>query len=435
MRRDMKRGLITSLAFVVLGAGVTISASTLATEKSMAGLNLSLDKYTDAMLEEENTENSQEEVAVAKTSARTDVSVEEASSEDTADQNKAEKKDEAEDKEEAKDEVTEEEHLKLNLVYDRLGVANVKSYLNVRSKPSKNGKIVGKMTRNSGCHIYKIKDGWAKIVSGQVNGWVKASFLLKDKAAEEKAKEVATLRINVTTETLNVRFLPSTDSRIYDQISQEDEYDIAKRKLTKEWVDDYIARHCKKSDLKGIKMDDMYDDLSNWMCVRIDRERVFVSKDFVEVTYNLDRAVSIKEPSQKSGGSKGSSGSGSSDSSTSLRSSMVSFAMQYLGNRYVYGGTSLTSGTDCSGFTMRIYEHFGYSLPRTSSAQASYTRSISSSEARPGDLFFYGSGGSVSHVAMYIGNGQIIHASNERTGIKISSAYYRTPIKIGRVIG
>ena len=113
---------------------------------------------------------------------------------------------------------------------------------------------------------------------------------------------------------------------------------------------------------------------------------------------------------------------------------MVAYAKQFLGNPYVYGGTSLTNGTDCSGFVMRIYEHFGYGLPRTSSAQAGATRTISSSEAKPGDLFFYGNGSSVSHVAMYIGGGQVIHASSKRTGIKISNAFYRTPIKVGRVI-
>lgn len=112
---------------------------------------------------------------------------------------------------------------------------------------------------------------------------------------------------------------------------------------------------------------------------------------------------------------------------------MISYAMQFLGNRYVYGGTSLTSGTDCSGFTSVYSKRFCHSLPRTSGAQASATRSVSQGSERPGDLFFYGSG-HVSHVAIYIGNGQIIHASNPSDGIKISSAYYRKPIKIGRVL-
>ena len=167
----------------------------------------------------------------------------------------------------------------------------------------------------------------------------------------------------------------------------------------------------------------MVSDLENWVCITIDNEVAFVSKEFVEISFKLERGVPIDEVA--AGTSNGSSSSG--------KSSMVSYAMQFLGNRYVYGGTSLTNGTDCSGFTMRIYQHFGYSIPRTSGAQASYFRGISSSEAKPGDLFFYGSGGRVNHVAMYIGNGQVIHASNARTGIKISNAFYRSPIKVGRL--
>ena len=327
-------------------------------------------------------------------------------------------------KEQFTDEVQEDtSHLKLNLNYSRLGVANVKNYLNVRKNPSENSKIVGKMTKNSGCHIYKVKKGWAKIVSGKVRGWVKSEFLLKDEAAEKRAKKVATLRATVNTETLNVRALPTTDSRVYDQISADEEYTIGNRNITKAWLERYMAKYTKRKDLKGVTKSEMYKNLDNWVMLKIDEEKVFVSKDFIKVTYNLNRAVSIKEEKLKKG---------SDDSSSSSNYSMVDYAMQFLGNRYVWGGTSLTNGTDCSGFTMRIYEHFGYSIPRTSSAQAAYTRSVSSSDVQVGDLFFYGSG-SVSHVAMYIGNGQIIHASNARDGIKISSAYYRQPLKIGRV--
>lgn len=122
------------------------------------------------------------------------------------------------------------------------------------------------------------------------------------------------------------------------------------------------------------------------------------------------------------------------DKKTSLRKNMVSYAKKFLGNRYVYGGTSLTKGTDCSGFTMRIYQKFGYRIPRTSRAQASASKKISSREMKQGDLIFYGSGKRVSHVAMYIGNGKVIHASNRKDGIKISKWNYRTPIKIGRFI-
>ena len=167
----------------------------------------------------------------------------------------------------------------------------------------------------------------------------------------------------------------------------------------------------------------MYKQLDNWMCVRLDNERVFISKDFVDVSYQLKKAVAVEKLTENQ-----------STGVTSTRVSMVEYAKQFLGNRYVWGGTSLTNGTDCSGFTMSIYAHYGYYIPRTSGAQANYTRSVSSGDVRPGDLFFYGKGGSVNHVAMYIGNGLVIHASNERDGIKISNAYYRSPAKVARVI-
>lgn len=416
MYRKNIKWIAAAVAAIVMVAGTArIHAGTVATEKPMAGINLSLDKYSDAVLaEQEKEETTQQE---------TEVTAEQLTSKSAAATTTLETTEKSSDKKEKK----EISHLKLNLKYDRLGVAKVDSYLNVRNKPGESSKIVGKMTKNSGCNIYKINKGWAKIVSGKVKGYVKASYLVKDKQAEELAKKIANLRISVNTETLNVRYLPSTDARIYDQISEEDEYDIYKRDLTKTWLKNYISKHCKKSDLKNIDTKEMYNNLENWMCISIDNEKAFVSKDFVKVTFNLDRAVSINESGLTSKTSYDSSDS-------SNLTNLVSYAMQFLGNPYVWGGTSLTNGTDCSGFVMRIYEHFGYSLPRTSAAQAGATKTVSSGDVRPGDLFFYGSGG-VSHVAMYIGNGQIIHASNPRTGIKISSAYYRTPIKIGRVIG
>ncbi len=416
MYRKNIKWIAAAVAAIVMIAGTArIHAGTVATEKPMAGINLSLDKYSDAVLaEQEKEETAQQE---------TEVTAEQLTSKGAAAITTLESTEKSSDKKEKK----EISHLKLNLKYDRLGVAKVDSYLNVRNKPGESSKIVGKMTKNSGCNIYKVNKGWAKIVSGKVKGYVKASYLVKDQQAEELAKKIANLRISVNTETLNVRYLPSTDAGIYDQISEEDEYDIYKRDLTKTWLKKYVSKHCKKSDLRNIDTKEMYNNLENWMCISIDNEKAFVSKDFVKVTFNLDRAVSINE--------SGLASKTSSDSSDSSNlTNMVSYAMQFLGNPYVWGGTSLTNGTDCSGFVMRIYEHFGYSLPRTSAAQAGATKTVSSGDVRPGDLFFYGSGG-VSHVAMYIGNGQISHASNPRTGIKISSAYYRTPVKIGRVIG
>lgn len=391
-------------------------------EKPLAGLTLSLEKYCNVVITDIENEEKKDRKAenIQKDTSKTDKA--------TTGEAKTNSKKTTIKANSSSNNTENEEEFKLNLVYDRLGVANVHNYLNVRKSPGENSKIVGKMTKNSGCNVYKIKNGWAKIVSGKVNGWVKAEYLITDQKAETRARKVATLRATVSTETLNVRTLPTIDSAIYDQISADEEYRVAEDNITENWIKRYIAKYCSKKDLRGIDMEKMYKDAANWVMLKIDEERMFVSKDFINFTYNLNRAVTIKQPSHR--GSSGSSGSGSNQTSSSI----ADYAMQFLGNKYVWGGTSLTNGTDCSGFVMRIYEHFGYYLPRTSRAQAEATKSVSSSDVQIGDLFFYGSGSTVNHVALYIGGGQIIHASNSRDGIKISSAYYRQPLKIGRVM-
>lgn len=122
-------------------------------------------------------------------------------------------------------------------------------------------------------------------------------------------------------------------------------------------------------------------------------------------------------------------GPGSAELTSATRTAIVAYAKQFLGNPYVYGGTSLTNGADCSGFTMKIFEHFGISTGRTSRDQAANGKEIPIESVQPGDLLFYASGDYINHVALYIGGGQIIHASTSKTGIIISTAYYRTPYK------
>ena len=322
------------------------------------------------------------------------------------------------------------EEVVLNIKYDRLGIADVDKSLNVRAKASESAKIIGKMATNSACNIEKVtKSGWAKIQSGGLDGYVKAEYLIMDEEAEELAFEVGKKIATVQTTTLNARFLPSTQSGKYTLIPVDEELEVVRENISEEYVSNFIEKHFTdkktKSLIADVDREAMKSELKDWICVSIDGEKVFVAKEFVKISYDLERAVSIETESDEVNAKNGTS---------SVRLSMVSYAKQFLGNPYVYGGTSLTNGTDCSGFVMRIYEHFGYGLPRNSASQAAATRTISSSEAKPGDLFFYGYGSSVSHVAMYIGSGMVIHASTERTGIKISNAFYRTPIKVGRVI-
>ncbi len=401
-----------ALTFNVMNVPIT-NAAGLLNEVGMAGIAVSLESYAEQAVKEETTVTPQ-----SASNARTI--------------------DNTTQVEEAKE---QKEEIKLNLVYDRLGIAKVNNYLNIRKEPGEDKEIIGKLPKNAGCHIYKIENGWAEIVSGKVRGFVSADYLITDEEAEEYAKKVATKVATVTTEALKVRALPSVDSKVYDLVPMDESLEIKKEVLDKEYMETFISKQKEDSlataSMETVNKEAMMNNLDNWICITMDNDEIaFVSKEFVEVSYKLERAVSIEMEKEEKAKEQASEGSSTSTSTgvSSVRSSMVSYAMQFLGNRYVYGGTSLTNGTDCSGFTMRIYEHFGYSIPRTSSAQSSYFRGISSSEAKPGDLFFYGSGGRVSHVAMYIGNGQVIHASNKRTGIKISNAFYRSPIKVGRIL-
>lgn len=448
MRKKIITMMIAGVMCLVIVSGTSLDAAVIANETALAGIEVSLDNYY-----KDGVNNDSEKLLESETSGATNgttMTVEEgitspaAVTAEAGDDSEEEKAEEEKEKKEV-----DISSLISNMNYDRLGIAKVKNYLNVRKKPNENAKIVGKMVKNSGCHVYWVKKGWAKIKSGDVTGYVCADYLLLDEEAEEYALTVAKRVATVETTTLNVRFLPDTNSSIYTLVPEGEELTVVKRNLTEEYVTE-VMKSIKGDDkqyIQDVDKSEMMKNLDDWMCVRVDNDKVFIAKEFVSVSYQLKKAVKIKAEVEKKESSEGSSSSGSGSSSesgsssgssstsgSSVGSSMVSYAMQFLGNPYVYGGTSLTNGTDCSGFTQGIYAHFGYSIPRTSSAQAAASTTISSSELRPGDLIFYGSGSSVSHVAMYIGGGQVIHASNPSDGIKISNAFYRTPIKCGRFI-
>jgi peptidoglycan DL-endopeptidase CwlO len=271
-----------------------------------------------------------------------------------------------------------------------LGIAHVDNHLNVRKEPKENGEIVGKMPKNSGCEILSIENGWAKIKSGQVEGYVSTEFLYTGQDAKSIAEEVKTTMATVNTMTLKVRTAPSLNGNVLTLIPEGEELEVL-------------------------------EDTGEWVKIAIDDEEGFISKEYVDIAEELDKAVTMTELRY---------GEGVSD----VRIAMVAYAKKFVGNPYVWGGTSLTNGADCSGFVMSIYKNFGISLPHSSRAQAGYGTKISLSEAKPGDLVFYGNGSTINHVAIYIGGGQVVHASSARTGIKISNASYRTPLAVRRIL-
>lgn len=274
--------------------------------------------------------------------------------------------------------------------YTNIAISNVEDNLNIRAEASTDSKLVGKMRNDSACDVVEIDGEWAHVVSGEVEGYVKAEFLITGQEAVDKALELGQTMAKVMTDGLNVRKEPSTESERMTQVAS------GERLL-------------------------VLEELEEWVKVEIDGEEGYVAAEFVEVTNELKTALTITEALYGEG-------------VTDARVAICEYAKQFVGNPYVWGGVSLTRGADCSGFVLSVYKNFGVSLPHSSRAQANCGTRISTSELKPGDLIFYGSGRSINHVAMYIGNGQVVHASNSRTGIIISNAFYRSPICATRLI-
>lgn len=275
--------------------------------------------------------------------------------------------------------------------YTNLGIAHVDNHLNIREEPSESGKLVGKLSKNAACEILSIEDGWAHIKSGKVEGYCSTDYLYTGQQAIDKAKEVASLIAVVDTETLKVREEPNTECAVITLIPQDEELEVV-------------------------------EVMENgWIKFLLDDEEAYVSGDFVKVEERLEKAATLTELLY---------GQGVSD----VRVDLVQYAKQFIGNPYVWGGTSLTNGADCSGFTMSIFKKYGISLPHHAASQAQMGTKVTLAEAQPGDLVFYAKNGSINHVAIYIGGGQVVHASSPKTGIKISSVNYRTPAAVRRYL-
>lgn len=299
--------------------------------------------------------------------------------------------------------------------YDNLVIFKKSGYMNVRSTPENKGddNVIGKLTSKAAGDIIETLDGWYKIKSGTVTGYIAADpeLIATGQEAKDLAMQNATQMAIITTDVLNVRVEPNTDSKIWTQIVKDERYPVVDQQDG--WV---------QIDLGSVDTEDGSQDGD---------EKAYISTrdNNVEVRYALNEAIKFT-PAKDSSSGASSDGSGSS-TKQSRRSQLVNYALQFVGNRYVWGGTSLTNGVDCSGFTMRVMEKFGVSLPHYSGSQAQMGKKVTSATMKPGDLIFYaGSNGKVNHVAIYIGNGRIVHAASRRSGIKTSTWNYRTPVTI-----
>lgn len=312
-------------------------------------------------------------------------------------------------------------------------------YVNVRKKPNTDSKILGKIYNNCGARILeKTDNGWYKIVSGNCTGYIKAEFFEIGNGAKTYALDFGYVFANIKDTGIRVRKKPSTDAEIVQNVYHNENYVIKKFSSDGNWVKIKIGAGV--SGWISSQYADISIDMDTAITIKEEKEMIRKQKEEAErlareqaeaaqqenqnTNYDNSDNSNDGDSSNNSSDNEGSSGGGTTsygDNGSGGASSVVAYAKQFLGNPYVYGGSSLTNGTDCSGFTMSVYAHFGYGLSRSSYTQVNNGTAVSMSSLQPGDLLFYKyGGGTISHVAMYIGGGQIIHASTEETGIIIS---------------
>lgn len=301
-----------------------------------------------------------------------------------------------------------EEELFRNLV-----IAQVNRYVNIRSLPSEEGEVLGKLYDNSvGTYIAE-ENGWYLITSGTVTGYVKAEYCVTGEAAVELAREVGSRMATVNTTTLYVRTEPSIDAPRLGMVPEGEDF------LVLDETDGWIKINMEEGD--GWVSKDYVDIRTEFVEAESKaEEEARLAKEAEERRKAQEAARASQAAQQQQTQAPAQSGDYAVGEGSELGVAVAEYALQFVGNPYVYGGTSLTNGADCSGFVLSVYANFGVSLPHSAKADRSQGYAVDGIEnAQPGDLICYS-----GHVALYIGNGQIVHASNSRTGIIVSNVNY-----------
>lgn len=344
-------------------------------------------------------------------------------------------------------------------------VANIESYLNIRSEASEDAEVVGKFYNGNVGTIVEKGDEWSLVSSGNAYGYVNNDYLLFGSDAESYIENNCDQVARVEADTLNIRAEDSTDSDVVDLRDKGDALTVLGQEngWYKVAVNDEITGY--------VSGDFVYVDYVYETAVTIEEEQaaeaaraaqLAAEQEAAEAAYQeaiaaqqQTQTVTESQPAVQTTEAPATEApkpekketvestdivvkeetkateTVKQESSSTSGQAVADYAVQFVGNPYVYGGTSLTDGADCSGFVQSVYAHFGYSLSRTAASQAGDGVAVSLDSLQPGDLIFYHGYG---HVGIYIGGGQIVHASNPSSGIKISSYNYASIDSACRII-
>ena len=369
-----------------------------------------------------------------------------------------------------------------------LAFAQCEEYINIRQNPDTDSEVVAKIYNHGAAEIEEQDGDWYKIRSGNAEGYVKAEYFATGAEAETIAEQAAYRVAEVYPDQLNVRTEPSEDSDVVTTASKDQELEVvawdgdwmkvalgddvygyinayyvgynvyypqaetleeeqarlaAEQQAAESWDDSEVETRAEETGYEeteapgyeepGYEETEVpgYEEPGNEETEAPSYEEPgneeTEAPSYEEPGYEETEAPGYEEPGYEETEAPGYEET-EAPSTSGTGQQIADYAVQFVGNPYVWGGTSLTNGADCSGFTLSVFANFGIGLSRTAESQSYGGTSVDFGSLQPGDLLFYNSTGSIDHVAIYIGGGQIVHAANSRKGIIISDAYYQTPV-------
>lgn len=320
-------------------------------------------------------------------------------------------------------------------LYAKIGIAHTDSAINVRESADDNSRLVGYLYNNNAMTVDTEENGWLHISSGNVSGYVKAEGITV--GDEQACKNAQTTDVKVKENGLRMRSDTSLDADILTGFAKDTVVtgvDLSKQ--ADGWIK--VRANVNGRDTEGFVSNDYVDVDTHYNYGETVEAAVARQKAEQEAAQKAAAAASRKAAVRRGTSQRVATAASSSEEQTSVSSgseasasgaAVVSYASQFLGNPYVWGGTSLTSGTDCSGFVLSVYKHFGISLPHSSSADRGVGRAVSSSDMQVGDIVCYS-----GHVGIYAGGGKIINALNPSKGITYINVNYAPILAVRRVL-